>query len=424
MTRMNFFKPLAFCLAAFAVLAQEPFELARIKNPATPREMAESLERDLARFVGLVMPFTNHVFTCHTATLPVPDATGTNTFGAAFLEALVPLEQYGFETWPVTVRVDDDSGETIFYNADNDPVFWVEPNETYSPDWILRLKGVENPSPWLQEVLRPSHVQAQWNFVAQKNMEAYHAARWESLWGRGVLSAPSGGQGTARPTTPELFINTYAPANDTHLFAAHWNSVAYFPLKRMDVLFSPNLHGPWWKVDEIILPNAQPASRGKAFDVPRAFLPVEPAPPGFVHEWDCEPSTNAVVSPLNLDVVYTNVFCACPYPPSNTGFFRLSIPDPNKNIPAWWRVLHGFNVWDSWEDEWDFRGDGFSNIEKYQNDFHPTAPLPGATANTVQYLYDDDDRLLFTFPGADGAATLRHLTPAGNPVVQQERTAP
>ena len=73
----------------------------------------------------------------------------------------------------------------------------------------------------------------------------------------------------------------------------------------------------------------------------------------------------------------------------------------------------------------DFTSDGLSNRDKYEQGVNPIAPpnTNGVSTATIQYTYDDDDRLTATFVGAEGDAAVRNLTPAGNPQVQQERNA-
>jgi len=136
--------------------------------------------------------------------------------------------------------------------------------------------------------------------------------------------------------------------------------------------------------------------------------------------------TNLVVSPLDLGVTYTNATCGCALAAqSATGFFRLGIQETVTGMPAWWRVLHGFSPFASWEDNTDFNGDGHTNIQKYGLGLNPAAPpdTNGLTTATIQYRYDRDDRLTTTFIGAKGDAAIRHLTPAGNPSLLQERNA-
>jgi len=194
----------------------------------------------------------------------------------------------------------------------------------------------------------------------------------------------------------------------------------------MDVLFSPDLRAPVWEWEWVgMVPVTRRGTEGAAwFEVPKSAVSEEmQIPPSFAHDEFCIPSTNAVISPLDDETCYTNVVCACVREKSPGGFFRLSIPDPSLNIPAWWRVLYGFAPYDSWEDEVDFNMDGFSNMDEYMEGRNPVAPPANANAFTIQYVYDDDDRLKASFIGTGANATLRHLSPAGNPIIQHEKSA-
>ena len=385
-----------------------------LAQPQTPLNMAEHLELQLSQFIGTLLPDINTPYTCYQGVLPLPEAAPEG-FPQDFLEGLVSTNRYGVATWPVSLRVDDATGVTFFYNADGTAFWEVPPNETYRPDWIEELHG-GGLTPLMQALLAPSRVGAQWLFIAEQDISTYHEARLASL------APPKPTAPLDDPDLPQLRVTAFAPYGDSYLFASRWNTVAYFPLSRMDVLFTSDLLSPdWIPVRSIPVSNTDPA-RAAFFDVPRAMLPPLDET-SFTHDSGCAPVTNIVVSPVNLDISYTNVVCGCPHPPKPSGFFRLSIPDPSQNIPAWWRVLYGFAPHDSWEDGVDFNGDGYTNSQKYELGRNPIAPPDASTATTIQYHYDDDDRLTSSFIGTEGDAAVTQLTPAGNPKVQQERTA-
>jgi hypothetical protein len=395
----------------------------RLHQPRTPRDMAQTLERDLAGFIGVFMPDTNRPFARYMGVLPLPSLLEGEPleFPQEFFDGLVCVEEFGLATWPVTLRVDDATGDTVFYNGSN-AAFWTEaPSDLYyQQDWIVRLYGREV-SAWVEALLQPSHVAARWVFVAEEDVAAYHAARLERF-GR----ASGGGTmqwGSAR--VPELVVTEYVVTEEAWLFSAAWNGVAWFPMSRMDVLFTSDLRARSWQVVGTVPVVKTGEARGVFFEVPRSAVAEElQVSPLFEHEALCEPATSVVDSPLVAGVSYTNVVCGCVRPKSPSGFFRLAIPDPSENIPAWWRVLHGFSPEDSWEDCVDFNGDGLSNMLKYGQGKNPVTPPGGGAGASIRYAYDDDDRLTAGFIGTDGAAAFRQLSPAGNPEVQQERSAP
>ncbi|MCL1921286.1 MAG: hypothetical protein FWG50_09460 [Kiritimatiellaeota bacterium] len=389
--------------------------LAAVAEVQSPFDMALCLEKSLSEFAGALSPDAGEPCACYQGVLPFPEADPAG-FPQAFIEGLSAATAFGVTVWPANLRVDDASGVTFFYNAQSNAFWEVPPVGAYSADWIEQLHGNAD-TPLMQALLRPSHVVAQWLFIAEADIPAYHAARLAVLAPGGPAPLPP-----ADPNAPHLRVTAFAPAADAHLFASAWNAAAYFPLARMDVWFTHDLLAPEWSwVRSVAVPPAGPV-RTAFFDVPRAMLP--PADPSlFAHDPGCTPVTNIVVSPLAPGVSYTNAVCDCARPAAPAGFFRLGIPDPSQNIPAWWRVLHGLAPYDSWEDFIDFTGDGNTNQQKHGLGLNPIAPPGGGVGAAILYRYDDDDRLTHTFAGPDGDAAVRNLTPAGNPAVQQERNA-
>ena len=385
-----------------------------LAQPQTPFDMAMVLEQELATGVGLLMPDPNTPYARYHGVLPLPSPSGAG-FPQGFLNGLVGVTEHTTTVYPVTLRVDDTTGDTVFYNATTN-AFWSEtPTGTYYADWIEQLYGAVDPQ--TQALLYPSHVEARWLFIAEQDIPAYHEALLASLTptGQGTGTLPE------RTDIPVFRVIGFFPSTDAYYFGAIWNDVAYFPNGKMDVLFTPDLLSPNWSVVQSI-PVAN-APKAAAFAVPRVALPP---PSSVTHDPGCTPTDHIVVSPLNPNVSYTNTVCGCltTAAPSPTGFFRLDIQETVTGIPAWWRVLYGFAPFASWEDGIDFTGDGYTNTQKYGLKLNPIAPpdTNGTTA-TIQYHYDGDDRLTTTFIGTKGDAATRQLTPAGNPSVQQERNA-
>ena len=234
----------------------------------TPFEMAMELERELASGIGILMPDPGIPFVNYHGVLPLPEPDPSG-FPQGFLDGLVSTQQYGFATWPVTLRADDVSGDTVFRNADG-TLFWSEsPSGIYSADWILQLHG--NPPAPMDELLLPSHVEAQWTFVAEEDIAAYHEATLASLKPQGPAAPPP------PSNLPVLNVTAFAPAADAYLFASAWNSTAYFPLSLMDVWFTPSLTAPDWSVVKTV-PVSNTGNRTAFFEVPQAALPPPPSP--------------------------------------------------------------------------------------------------------------------------------------------------
>lgn len=72
----------------------------------------------------------------------------------------------------------------------------------------------------------------------------------------------------------------------------------------------------------------------------------------------------------------------------------------------------------------DSNGDGLDDDEAILAGFNPMAWNPGASAGSIRYYYDADDRLVGAFSGSPGGAVSYRNTPAGNALSAAERSAP
>ncbi len=70
----------------------------------------------------------------------------------------------------------------------------------------------------------------------------------------------------------------------------------------------------------------------------------------------------------------------------------------------------------------DTDADGYDDGEEIAAGQSPTVFTDGA-GTTIRYHYDDDDRLTGSYSGAGQGVSAVALTPAGNPAVQNERSA-
>ena len=400
--------------------------------------MALMLERDTAHGIGMFMPDTNRTFICWQGTMPMPVASGAG-FPQAFLDGLTSMQEYGVAAWPMTLRVDDETGNTCFYNAD-DVCFWVEEIEgPWSADWVLQLRcGDVNSASWqasrsatqrqrIAALLCPTHVEAQWVFIAPGDAEAYRNGRIAAQLAarRGRDSAPYPPRGNSEPG-PELWITAFNLTNDTYNIAAKWNELVVFPdFGELEVWFTESLAPQeWTHVASFTVPdNAEDIE----FSLTKEEIFGAAIQPTFSHEPGCDPQVNTAPSPLDPNKIYTNSVCSCAANwKSQKGFFRLKVPGTEITIgalPQWWKLFYGFDPFYDWDELLDFNNSGMSLLDAYLLGQNPIAPpnTAGVTAGTLQYHYDDDDRLTHTFSGADGKAVIRHLTPAGNAEVQQER---
>jgi hypothetical protein len=72
----------------------------------------------------------------------------------------------------------------------------------------------------------------------------------------------------------------------------------------------------------------------------------------------------------------------------------------------------------------DSDGDGYPDDEELLAGTDPAQATPGAASGAIRYYRDADDRVTAAHTGMDGGAATAAPTPAGNPAVLQERSAP
>ncbi|MCL1856998.1 MAG: hypothetical protein FWF84_05100, partial [Kiritimatiellaeota bacterium] len=310
-------KSLLCCLVAlmaFTALSVIPEPPPRAGSPF---ELAMALEGDLARFSAVMLPDTNLALRHDYGALPFPEAAPAG-FPSDFVSGLAPAMEYGFEVFPVTLKVDEPTGDTVFNDVHSNAFWSVAANSSYYPEWILDLHG--GSSPWLEEALRPSRVELLATFVAEQDITPYVEAKVAAKMGQ----HPQGHPAPWPLDKPALDIAAFEASSNAFYFASAWNAVAYFPLSRLDLLYKPSLDAPGWSYVKSI-PVSNGGSRAALFDIPHIEIPRPP----FVHDALCAPVEIVIDSPLDDGVTYTNFFCECVAPPleSPSGFFRLSIPD-------------------------------------------------------------------------------------------------
>jgi len=215
--------------------------------------MKGALERQLAMGIGIIMPDPGTPYSCHHGVLPLPSPDEAG-FPMGFLIGLTGVERYGVTTYPVSVRVDDASGDTVFRNA-NGAAFWaIAPDWAYDPDWVCWLRL---PADWTVAaatpareasrlltiaLLRPSHVEARWTFVAEQDMAQYRAARIAEQNARRAANPVR----QLSTTDPEMRIAAFSVGADALHFTIEWNNLMNFPDGGLDILYSEKLDKPHW----------------------------------------------------------------------------------------------------------------------------------------------------------------------------------
>ncbi len=132
---------------------------------AGPADLAEDLAALVAEGKGILMP---DLAVPHVENRGVMELGGD--FPAPFLSGLVPAEEHGVTVYPVSIRIDDATGNAIFFNAAETPFYTVP--RVAPANWFALLHPLLATNPWFDE----SRVVAQWTLVPPESLDAYLAA--------------------------------------------------------------------------------------------------------------------------------------------------------------------------------------------------------------------------------------------------------
>ena len=113
---------------------------------ASPADLAEDLAALVAEGRGVLMPNLDEAHVEYRGVQVLP-----GDFPADFLLGLVPIKEHGITVYPIAIRIDENSGNAIFYNA-NAASFYTD-NDGMSDLWEIAnglfptnaLDAAENP---------------------------------------------------------------------------------------------------------------------------------------------------------------------------------------------------------------------------------------------------------------------------------------
>jgi len=335
------------------------------RAPATPLEMALRLERELARGAGMLMPDPERRARLDGGVIPLDDAAPG--FPPEFLAGLVPEEVNGVGAWRAVLRVDDASGDALFYNADGE-AFWSVTADAavYTPDWIARLHSVDGEaagfldtgavyrellarpsrrmrvpdqalyrSAWLstRQYFLPSHAEMAFTFVLRGDLDAYRSGMAAKAERQVAADAPP------RPLAGLAFTGI-ASGTDGVALSAAWPAGTALAGGALDVFFTPTLAPPAWTNPWRVAPD--PGADGTDLLIPRADLPPPPEAPAPAYVTNTAPSAYAP------GVTLTNIIGTNALRQADTGFFRLAdaadtdgdgLTDGDE--AGWFGVAHG-----------------------------------------------------------------------------------
>lgn len=135
-----------------------------LADSISPEEMAAQHRQLVALGSGALMPDEDEPYTEDCGIVPLP---ATGTFSTLFRAGLSPVFQYGYTVYPIAIRMDDETCDTVFYNATG-IAFWTE--SAFLSASLLSCLPLSNP--WL----RPSHVVTEWLLVPDADLDGYIAA--------------------------------------------------------------------------------------------------------------------------------------------------------------------------------------------------------------------------------------------------------
>ena len=272
-----------------------------------PADLAEDLAALIAEGKGVLMPDLAAPHVENRGVMELDD-----DFPSSFLVGLVPATEYGVTVYPVAIRINDATGNAVFFNAAETPFYTVP--RVAPVNWFALLHPLLATNPWYAE----SRVIAQWTLVPSESLDAYLAAANTPSPPLRSLPAPAGLEVT------NLMFTAITVSESNVVLDVAWPTNDIPDGEPLDLYFSPELATNVWT----LLDSATPTDpTNVTFTVDGADLPgFFCTTPPHVHDASCIPITNIVQSVFLTGEVETNIVYSCatnPAPPGVAGFFRV-----------------------------------------------------------------------------------------------------
>jgi hypothetical protein len=437
---------------------------ARRRQPATPTEMALTVEQELAQGAGALLPFPDMTVKLDGGVIPL--SADRTSFPPEFLAGLLPekagqasgLPVEDIDIWRAALRVDDATGDMIFRNADG-VAFWTVPADpgVYAPDWIARLRSpsrdaakfteffargdaenaedsglalsplrvpavlreqITRRAAWsaARQYLRPSHIEMIFTFVMEEDLAAFRAARRAAGASLPSIAAPRpllAASPSSAAAPAGLAFTAISNAADEITLELAWPPGMAFAGRALDLFFTSRLESNAWtrilRAEDI-----EPSDGGLGLGIPRAFLPPPPAqaPPAAVT--NIQPSVYSS-SAVNIAIFVTNALWL-----ADAGFFRAADATDSDGDGR-------TDACEEWEEpksdphDPDTNRNGLPDGTEWDLGFDPSGdPMHAADDPEGNGLSLLDEWLLEAagsgaFPPADDPETLSVLTPGGTP---------
>lgn len=331
------------------VVAGQTAAFAQTQCPSSPWEMAVATENWLIEGAGARF-------------LPGMDAPAREGDSFVFVDESWPTAFQARVGESVYLSISQTTGCYEFIDADG-MLFWmVVPDTQLTQDWITPFLS---PLELVTEGLySPFRLVREWRLTTP----ALEATRVSPR-----RSAPH----RSAPVSTNLCFTSLSIANDVLFFTANWPESHPLPDEMLDLYAKTNLLSRTWS----FLSSHPATNKPASFSISMSDLPWPDTIP-HVHNAACDIITNLVASPLNENIVYTNIVygCGVSAPVGRSVFFTLGtradtdgdgLTDAFEHFVSLTNPKAVDSDGDGMNDGWESQYDGFDPAVDNSTDANP-----------------------------------------------------